>query len=207
LARVAALSFAISVAAAIVDPAALVAGGPVVQSSDTLGTPGRPALVSLYATELGVNETGSQPEYEMEGAIRALPCTGGGYRLVATSSFIDSSRASFYEADVRILALRLPRGVRCGSQISAYGAKVSIRRLGGTVIRTRYKGDEVAVESLTTCASLESLCPGRYLLKALVSTTRGPLELVYYFMVVVVRRSQAVATSKPSVGQPLCRRF
>jgi hypothetical protein len=168
--------------------------GPVVQRAERLEAPGEPALVSLYSTELSeITGEGSEVGFEMEATIRRLPCARHDYRFAATSASINDSQASIYEAEVRIVSARLPRPLTCGSALAASvteaGARVRIEPIGEeNVDVTRYSGGAIAVESLTSCATLDELCPGRY---KLIASLNGPgpgrrVRIVYTLSVLFV---------------------
>lgn len=176
--------------------------GPVVQLAERLEAPGQPALVSLYSTELDTRAAeGSEVGFEMEGVIRRLPCALRDYRFITTRASINDSTASRYEAEIHMVSASLPAGIRCGSPLPASiaedTAKVKIWQIAAEKSGlTRYSGGPITLESLTNCATLDDLCPGRYMLTASLEGSGRPLRFVYTFAV------EMTATRETGVSPP-----
>lgn len=161
---------------------------------------------------LFITERGEKSDYEFAWFVASLPCEVGLYFLLDTAADIASAGASSEEAQMRLLSVHLPRGVRCGTRLASQpGEKVTITvksrsRRGEAVEPLLYSGGGARIESYTPCVSFDGLCTGRFTMIVDLASPRRHLTFVYPFNIFHVKSTGGSESPRkpPTTGLAKC---
>ncbi len=176
------------------------------QYGNTLETLDGVKLASLYVTGLeDGNAEGA--ESELTWTLARLPCPGRSYRFVSSDAAVDSSQVSRSEAQIKILAASLPRGIRCETRIPGGLAQGSTMVTVGPTQRgtagspsSEFSSDGTEIKSFSDCLLLSELCTGKFRFVAYFRSLAGELVIRYRFEVARVRSISAAGSLASGVS-------